>query len=140
MIEIRAGLSIPEDDVTFVFSRSGGPGGQNVNKVATRATLLFDVKGSRALTPEQKARILERLATRVSHAGVLRVVCQTSRSQAANRAGAIERFAMLLRDALRREKPRTPTKASKGEKARRLDEKRRRSRLKHNRRPTADGD
>ena len=140
MIEIRAGLSIPEDEVTFVFSRSGGPGGQNVNKVATRATLLFDVKGSRALTPEQKARILERLATRVSHAGVLRVVCQTSRSQAATRTGAMERFAMLLRDALRREKPRTPTRVSKADKVRRLDEKRRRSRLKRDRRSSADSD
>ncbi len=139
MIEIRPGLAIPEDELTFVFSRSGGPGGQNVNKVATRATLLFDVRSSRALTAEQKERILERLATRVSLAGVLRVVCQTERTQAANRAGAIARFAALLRGALRREPPRTPTKVSAAEKARRLAEKRRRGFLKRDRRP-ASGD
>ncbi len=138
MIEIRADLAIPEDEVTFVFSRSGGPGGQNVNKVATRVTLLFDVRGSRALTPEQKARVLDRLATRVSRRGVLRVTCQTARSQAANRAAALERLAALLRDALHRGKRRTPTQVSAAERARRLEEKRRRSRLKRDRRPPAD--
>jgi ribosome-associated protein len=140
MIEILDGLAIPDEELTFVFSRAGGPGGQNVNKVATRVTLLFDVAGSRGLTPDQKERILSRLATRVSRAGVLRVVCQTARSQAANRALAIERFAALLRSALRREKPRTATRVSAAEKERRLAEKRLRARLKRGRRPPPDSD
>jgi ribosome-associated protein len=133
VIEIRNGLAIPEDEVTFVFSRSGGPGGQNVNKVATRVTLLFDVANARSLTQEQKARILDRLRTRVSAAGVLRVVCQITRSQAANRAAAVERFAGLLREALRRPKPRSATRVTAAEKARRLEKKRRRSRVKRDR-------
>ncbi len=138
MIEIRDGLAIPEEEVSFLFSRSGGPGGQNVNKVSTRATLLFDVVGSSSLSPDQKARILSRLATRVSRTGVLRVVSQATRSQAANRAAAIERFAELVRGALRREKPRAPTRVSRAEKIRRLESKRRRSRLKRNRVAGAD--
>ena len=138
MIEIRDGLAIPEEEVSFLFSRSGGPGGQNVNKVSTRATLLFDVVGSSSLSPDQKARILSRLATRVSRTGILRVVSQATRSQAANRAAAIERFAELVRGALRREKPRAPTRVSRAEKARRLESKRRRSRLKRNRVARAD--
>jgi ribosome-associated protein len=133
MIQIEGRLAIPEDEVTFVFSRSGGPGGQNVNKVATRVTLLFDVGGSPSLTRAQKESILDRLATRVSRSGVLRVVCQTTRSQAANREAAVARFAELLRDALKRRKPRSPTRVSAAEKARRLEEKRRRSRIKRER-------
>jgi len=140
MIEISGGVEIPEEELSFVFSRAGGPGGQNVNKVATRATLLFDVVGSRSLTPDQKDRIRARLATRVSRGGVLRVVCQTARSQAANRALAIERFAELLRSALKREKPRTATRVSDAEKERRLVEKRLRARVKRDRRPAAKSD
>ncbi|MBZ5638328.1 MAG: aminoacyl-tRNA hydrolase [Acidobacteriia bacterium] len=133
MIEIEGGLAIPDDEVRYVFSRSGGPGGQNVNKVATRVTLLFDVAGSPSLTPEQKARVAARLATRVSRAGVLRVVCQTTRSQTANRDAAVLRFAQLLRAALRRPKPRAKARVSAADKARRLEEKRRRSRVKRDR-------
>ncbi len=140
MIEIREDLAIPDDEVTFAFSRSGGPGGQNVNKVATRVTLLFDVAGSRALSPDQKARILDRLRTRVSRAGVLRVVSQATRSQSANRAASVERFAALLRGALASARPRTATTAPPAERARRLDAKHRRGLVKRGRRPPVDSD
>jgi len=82
MIEILPGLALPDEAVSYVFSRSGGPGGQHVNKVSSRATLLFDVAHSPALDDDQRARILARLATRISKDGVLRVVAQSSRSQA----------------------------------------------------------
>ncbi|HMC82356.1 MAG TPA: aminoacyl-tRNA hydrolase [Candidatus Polarisedimenticolia bacterium] len=88
MIEIRDGLAIREEELRFTASRSGGPGGQNVNKVSTRVTLWFDVAGSPSLTAEQRSLIRSRLATRISKEGVLRVVSQQTRSQAANREAA----------------------------------------------------
>ena len=130
MLEVSPGVAIPEGELTFSASRSGGPGGQNVNKVATRVTLAFDLMRSASLTNDQKARIRERLSTRVSRDGVLRVVSQRHRTQAANRRAAVERFIELLRAALAEETPRLPTRASRAAKARRLAEKKRRGRLK----------
>ncbi len=129
-------LEIPDDELSFAASRSGGPGGQNVNKVETRMTLLWDLEGSpslAALGEEERERLRQRLATRLTKAGVLRVTSQRHRSQGANREAAIERFAELLREALRPEVPRKPTKVSKAAKRRRLDEKRRRSERKRER-------
>jgi len=123
MVEITAELAIPEQELSFTASRSGGPGGQNVNKVATKVTLFFDVDGSPCLSPEQKARIHERLATRISNGGVLRVTCQVHRSQSANREEVVERFVALLRDALAVDQPRIPTRVSRAAKQRRLAEK-----------------
>jgi ribosome-associated protein len=100
MIRINDSLSIPRHEISFTFSRSGGPGGQNVNKLSTRATLLFDVNRSRSLSDGQRARIRERLGTRISGGGILRVTSRRHRSQRANREAAEERFAELLREAL----------------------------------------
>jgi ribosome-associated protein len=133
MIEIKHGVSIPEAEVKFTASRSSGPGGQNVNKVDTRVTLWFDVTNSKSLSPEQKRRIVSRLAPRVNKAGVLRVASQKTRSQAANRDIAVERFVELLRYALKRLPPRKETRFSKAAKERRLSEKSYRSRLKRER-------
>ena len=99
-LHIIHGLAIPEEEMEFVFSRSGGPGGQNVNKVSTRVTLRFNVAGSASLSEEQKRRIRARLSTRISAAGILQVVSRKTRSQAANREAAEERFAELVREAL----------------------------------------
>src|SRR5215475_13463468 len=96
-IEIDGEIALPEEELTFATSRSGGPGGQNVNKLETRVTLRFDLAGSPSLSPEQKARLRERLATRITKAGVLQVTAQRHRTQAANREAAVERFAELLR-------------------------------------------
>jgi len=123
MVEITAELAIPEQELSFTASRSGGPGGQNVNKVATRVTLFFDVAGSPCFSPEQKVRIRERLVTRISNDGVLRVTCQIHRSQSANREEAVERFVALLREALAVDQPRIPTRVSRAVKQRRLAEK-----------------
>jgi ribosome-associated protein len=133
MIEINARLSIPEEELSFSASRAGGPGGQHVNKVSTRVTLRFDVDGSPSLSPAQKRRIRSTLATRITRDGVLRVVCGRQRSQAANRIEAMERFAELLRQALRPRRRRVATRVPANEKRRRLEQKRRRARLKRER-------
>ena len=139
MIEIAPGLAIPEGELRFTASRSGGPGGQNVNKVATRVTLTFDVGGSPSLSPDQKARIRERLATRISGDGVLRVVSQRHRTQAANRKAAVERFVELLRVALAEEPPRVPTRPTRVARERRVASKKLRARVKEaRRRPNVD--
>jgi ribosome-associated protein len=136
MIEINPALAIPESELRFAASRSGGPGGQNVNKVATRVTLSFDVAGSASLAPEQKLRISVALATRMSRGGVLRVVAQLHRTQSANRKAARERFIELLRVVLAEEALRVPTRPSRAAKERRLVEKTLRSRRTAERRPT----
>jgi ribosome-associated protein len=133
MIEIDGGLAIPDEEVAFATSRSGGPGGQNVNKLETRVTLRFDLAGSTALSEEQKARLRERLGTRITRAGVLQVTSQRHRTQAANRDAAVERFAELVREALQEEAPRRKTKPSRAAKARRVEAKRRQSERKRER-------
>jgi ribosome-associated protein len=123
MFEVAAGVSIPEWELTFTASRSGGPGGQNVNKVATRVTVAFDLVRSPSLSRDQKARIRERLASRINRDGVLRVVSQRHRTQAANRRAAVERLAELLRAALAEEEPRVATRPSRSARDRRVAEK-----------------
>lgn len=126
MIEIGDGLAIPDEEVSFITSRSGGPGGQNVNKLETRVTLRFDLLASPSLTDEQKARLAERLATRITRAGLLQVTSQKHRTQAENREASVDRFAELLREGLREEAPRKPTRIPKAAKRRRIEAKRRR--------------
>jgi ribosome-associated protein len=133
MIPISEDLAIPDEEVAFTTSRSGGPGGQNVNKLETRVTLRFELDGSPSLSEEQKARLRQRLATRITKQGVLHVTAQRHRTQAANREAAVERFAELLRENLREEAPRKKTRPSRAAKARRLEEKRRRSQRKRER-------
>ena len=133
MIEIGDGLTIPDEEVTFATSRSGGPGGQNVNKLETRVTLRFDLQGSVTLSEEQKVRLSERLATRITRAGFLQVTSQKHRTQAENREAAVERFAELLREGLHEEAPRKKTKVSKAAKRRRIEAKRQRGQRKKER-------
>ncbi len=102
----------------------------NVNKVSSRITLWFDMVNSPSLSPEQKELILRRPENRISKNGVLRVISQQTRSQAANRELATKRFIELLQDALRQVPIRKKTRVSKGAKLRRLEEKRQRSILK----------
>ena len=137
MIQITDDLAIPDEEVTFVTSRSGGPGGQNVNKLETRVTLRFDLAASPSLTEEQKVRLAERLATRITRGGVLQVTSQRHRTQAANRDAAVERFVELVRGALREEAPRKKTKVPRAAQRRRLEEKRRHSDKKRDRRGEA---
>lgn len=133
MIQIDDKIEIDEGELEFVTSRSSGPGGQNVNKLETRVTLRFDVEASPALDDEARARIRERLATRINKDGVLQVSSQRHRTQAQNRDAARERFAELLRDALSDDPPRRPTRMPRAVKKRRLENKRRRGEIKRRR-------
>jgi ribosome-associated protein len=129
-IRVNDELEIPDDALTFTASRSGGPGGQHVNKTSSRVTLRMDVAHAPFLSDEVKARLLDRLRTRIDADGTIRVVCQTSRSQFANRRIAGERLAALLAEALVPEVPRVETKVPRRAKAKRLDGKKRRSAIK----------
>ncbi len=138
MVRINDELEIPDDELRFTFSRSSGPGGQNVNKVETRVTLAFDVAGSPSLTDEQKRRLSEVLGNRMTGEGVLLLSSQRSRSRAANQRDTVARFAELLAAALEPETPRVPTKVPRRARKRRLESKRRRARVKALRQPPED--
>lgn len=133
MVFIADDIEIPDAELAFTTSRSSGPGGQNVNKVNTRVTLLFDLDKSPSLLEEQRALIHERLAGRINKEGILRVIVQRHRTQLANRDEAVRKFADLLRAALFEEEVRVPVKVPKGVNQRRLEDKRLRSRLKRER-------
>jgi len=133
MIEIRSGIAIDENELIFKVCRSGGPGGQNVNKLNTRVTVFFDAGKCESFSEAQRQRILERLATRANKQGVIRVASQKYRTQKANRKAAIERLADLLRTALKNKPVRKKTTVPYNVKQRRLEEKRRRSMLKRER-------
>jgi ribosome-associated protein len=96
MIKIKPGIEIAENELVFRASRSSGPGGQNVNKLSTRVTVLFNVMNCRSLSEEQKKLILKRLSKRISKDGLIKVVSQRHRSQKANRQAATERLVELL--------------------------------------------
>jgi ribosome-associated protein len=134
MIRINETLSIDDGELRYTFSRSPGPGGQNVNKVASRVTLSWDLAQSRCLSGDQRARLSSKLARRITGDGVLRVTSSRHRTQAANRREVLQRFADLLAEALRPAKPRTKTRPTAASQDRRLTEKRRRSRQKAERR------
>lgn len=133
MISILPGTSIPEDEVHFTASRSGGPGGQNVNKVSSRVTLTFHVQASAALSDDQKRRISQKLATRINKEGELRIISQRTRSQEMNRTDALERFAELIRRALTPERPRIKTRVPAGARERRIEKKKKRTLVKQTR-------
>lgn len=122
-------LAVPLSELQFRFSPSGGPGGQHANKVSTRVELRFDVAGSPSLGPRQRARLLDRLGPEI------RIAVDDERSQLRNRQLAVERFRARVADALHVDKPRRPTRPSRGAKERRLQEKRHLSERKRNRRP-----
>ena len=130
MIPIGDGLALDERDVEESFIRASGPGGQNVNKVASAVQLRFDLRQSRSL-PEAVRMRLERLAgRRVSQDGVLVITAQRFRSQDRNRQDALDRLVALIRRAAEPPRPRRPTWPSAASRERRLAGKARRARLK----------
>lgn len=133
MVVINERISIPDDELEFSASRSGGPGGQNVNKVSTKVILEFNVLSSASLSFEDKERILERLGNRISKEGVLRVASQGTRSQHSNRELVMERFIELIRAALKQLPIRKKTRMSRAAKQRRLEEKKQHSAIKRER-------
>lgn len=97
-------------ELIFQTSRSGGKGGQGVNKIESKVELRFDISGSKVLTPDEKALLFERMASRINQEGVLILYHQTERSQLANKELVTEKFYRLISDTLKKEKPRKATK------------------------------
>ncbi len=128
LIRITSSLSIPLGELQLRFTPSGGPGGQHANKVSTRVELRFDITRSPSLGPRQRARLLQRFGAE------LRVVADDERSQTRNRQLAVERFRARMADALHIDKPRRPTRPSRGATERRLSAKRHQAERKRQRR------
>lgn len=136
MIHITPTISINEDDITVEFIRSSGPGGQNVNKVATAAQIRFDVKQSAALPEDVRKRLLRLAGKRITENGELVISARRFRTQEQNRCDAIERLTDLIRLAAMPPKRRLKTRPTRASKSRRLDSKHRRGTIKGARRHT----
>ena len=122
-----------QKEITYKTSRSGGKGGQNVNKVSSKVELLFSVDNSLLFTDEEKALLNEKLQSRFNKDGLVQVICDEERSQYLNKEKAVERLVLLLTRALHKPKVRKATKVSKAAKAARLENKRIVSTKKENR-------
>ena len=125
MIDITPTLRLRDDELQFQFKLASGPGGQNVNKVATAAELRFDVARSPSLPEAVRARLLALAGSRVNQDGELLITARRFRSQERNRQDAIDRLVALIQKAAEPPKPRIKTKPSRAAKQRRMDEKRR---------------
>lgn len=130
MIELQNHITIPDECIEYAFSRSSGPGGQNVNKVSTRVTVIFDLAGCGALGEDQKQRIRQAAGSALDKNGRLHVSSQQYRSQWSNRVAALEKLKAVLDKALRPRKKRKKTRVPKGAIERRLAAKKRRSEVK----------
>ena len=130
MITINNSLTIPHDEVELTFSRSQGPGGQNVNKVNSKVTLHWDVENSRSISVRLKQRIYSKHSGKINNDGKLVVSSQKSREQHQNRTDCYQKLRSLIEDALKTKKRRKRTKPTKASKLRRLDHKKRRSQIK----------
>jgi ribosome-associated protein len=127
-----------QKELTYKTSRSGGKGGQNVNKVSSKVELLFDVAASALFTDDEKTLLADKLQNRLNKDGLVQVICDEERSQYLNKEKAVERLIALFNRALHVQKARKPTKVSKAAKAARLDNKKKQSAKKKNRRTNHD--
>jgi ribosome-associated protein len=134
MFEIDHRLRVPEEELDRSFVRSGGPGGQNVNKVASKAVLRWDVTRTPSLPADIKARLRAQQANRITTEGVLILTSQQHRDQERNRQDCLEKLRAMIRQAAIAPKKRRPTRPTRGSKERRIQAKKRRATLKTSRR------
>jgi len=137
-LRVTSRLTLPAEELRVSFARSGGPGGQNVNKVASKVVLRFSIRDSAALSEGQRRRLLERLESRLRGEGELVIHASNHREQARNLEEARERLAKLLQDGLTEVKPRKKTRPTRASKRRRLDAKKQRGQLKKDRRDNSE--
>jgi ribosome-associated protein len=141
VLEIHPRVRLDEDELHFEFVRSSGPGGQNVNKVASAVLLRFDAAGSPSLPDDVRERLVRLAGRRMGTDGILSIQAQRFRTQESNKADAVERLSELIRRACERPKPRRETRPTRASKERRLESKRQRGETKRQRRsPGGDPD
>ena len=133
MIEITPTLSIEENEIQLEYIRASGPGGQNVNKVATAVQLRFDIRNSPSLAEDVKQRLTRLGGRRVTAEGILVIEAKRYRTQEQNRSDAILRLTVLIQGALERPKLRRATRPSLASQARRIESKKKRGDIKKNR-------
>ncbi len=133
LLRVNDAFSIPRGELDMRVSRSSGAGGQHVNKTSSRVEIFWNVRGSRALSEDQRTRLLERLASRITTDGSIRIVASEMRSQARNRDLAEEKLADIVRRALVIPRKRRPTRPTTASKEARLEGKKRRSHTKRER-------
>ena len=138
MLLITDTIEIPASEIDIAPIRASGPGGQNVNKVSSAVHLRFDLHASQSLPAAAKSRLLASGDSRITGDGVIVIKAQGSRSQAQNKAEALNRLATMLREALREPKTRRPTKPTRQSREKRLKDKAHRAQVKQSRRPVGD--
>jgi len=140
MIAITRSLSLDENEVQFFFVRASGPGGQNVNKVATAVQLRFDVGNSPSLPGDVRTRLIRMAGRRITRDGILIIEARQHRTQERNREDAVARLVALIQRAVERPKPRKKTKPPRAARERRIESKKQRGRVKQARRTVSDID
>ena len=138
MLVVNSRITIPDAELHFTFSRSGGPGGQNVNKVNSKATLHWDARATPSLPIDVRARLLQKYASRLTIAGEFVIVSQESRDQPKNIDTCLDKLRQMILSVAVPAKKRRPTKPSRGSKVRRLKDKKLRSQVKSGRRGGGD--
>ena len=133
-IVVTPRLTIPAGELALAFARSGGPGGQNVNKVSSKVELRWNPTTSAALTADDRTWLVSRLANRLTNDGTLIVTSTATRDQLKNRDDAMSKLTLIVRSALERPKTRRATKPTRASKRRRVDDKRHRAQIKRDRR------
>jgi ribosome-associated protein len=138
MIEVNSHIRIPEEEIQWSFARSGGPGGQNVNKVSSKAVLRWNVNASAGLPADVKARLYDLYRGQITTEGDLVIMSQRWREQSRNREDCLDKLRDMVRHATIKPRPRKATRATRGSRERRLAAKRHQSARKEQRRPSGD--